>query len=54
MPREYYIRRLCGRMFAVHLYRDTWGRLLAEICVDKFSVCVCACVCECVCVSVCV
>ena len=35
VPREYYIRRLCGRMFAVLLYRDTWGRLLAEICVDK-------------------
>ena len=51
VPRENYIRRLCGRMFAVLLYRDTWGRLLAEICVDKLSVCVwgwaggCVCVC---------
>ena len=35
VPREYYIRRLCGRKFAVLLYRDTWGRLLAEIYVDK-------------------
>ena len=35
VPREYYIRWLCGRIFAVLLYRDTWGRLLAEICVDK-------------------
>jgi hypothetical protein len=35
VPWEYYIRRLCGRMFAVLLYRDTWGCLLAEICVDK-------------------
>ena len=35
VPREYYIRRLCGRMFAVLLNKDTWGRLLAEICVDK-------------------
>ena len=26
------------------LYRDTWGRLLAEICVDKLW-CVCGCVC---------
>ena len=35
VPREYYIRRLCGRMSAVLLYRDTLGRLLAEICVDE-------------------
>ena len=35
VPREYYIRRLCGRMFALLLYMDTCGLLLAEICVDK-------------------
>ena len=38
VPRGYYIRRLCGRMFPVLLYRDTWCRLLAEICVDELWV----------------
>ena len=34
LPREYYIRKLCGVMFSVLLYRDRWFRLLPEFCVD--------------------
>ena len=36
VPREYYIRRLCGRIFAVLLYMDTSCCLLAENCIDNF------------------